>query len=83
MQGCWMKDYIYFSDLTHGLFNRLCEESISEKGRKEGVNLFRANHGRNVAFKIFLTASNMANKSQRQTLSLRLSQFEICEILSG
>ena len=46
----WMKDFVYFPDLTMDCIRDYAKKSISEKGLKEGANLQHANHVRNVEF---------------------------------
>ena len=50
IQQGWMKVYVYFPDLTMDCLNEYAKKSISEKGCKEGENLQRAGHVRNVQF---------------------------------
>ena len=45
-----MNDYSYYPDLTMDCLTDYAKKSISEKGCKEGANLHRANHVRNVQF---------------------------------
>ena len=49
MQG-WIKDYLYYPDLTKECLTNFAKKGISEKGCKEGANLHCANHVRNVEF---------------------------------
>ena len=46
----WMKDFVYFPDLTMDCLRDYAKKSISEKGLNEGANLQRDNHVRNVEF---------------------------------
>ena len=46
----WMKEFVYFPDVTMDCLRNYAKKSISEKGFKEGANLHRANHVRNVEF---------------------------------
>ena len=47
----WVKDYIYFPNLTMDCLEDYArEKSIAVKGCKKGANLHRANHVRNVEF---------------------------------
>ena len=43
----WMKDFVYFPDLTMDCIRDYAKKSISEKGLKEDANLQHANHVRN------------------------------------
>ena len=45
-----MKDYIYFPDLTMDCLTDYAKKNIPEKDCKDGANLYRANHVRNVEF---------------------------------
>ena len=90
----WMKDFVYFPDLTMDCIRDYAKKSISEKGLKEGANLQHANHVRNVEFNnisdcirfVFLRGqvvpqSRVCEKPYKVWVCL--NNLASCEILTG
>ena len=90
----WMKDFVYFPDLTMDCIRDYAKKSISEKGLKEGANLQYANHVRNVEFNnisdcirfVFLRGqvvpqSRVCEKPYKVWVCL--NNLALCEILTG
>lgn len=46
----WMREYVYFPDITTACIKEYATKSISEKGYREGHNLMLADHVTNVEF---------------------------------